>query len=411
MASGDGWLVRVRSAAAALRCDQLRGVARLAPLHGNGLIELTRRANLQLRGLQPNRFSQVQAELVAIGLADAKPEREQRPALLVDPLAQIDPACAPLERFAQEIDTVLAASAEACSLSPKFSVAIDGGSGALAGVVADIGIAMRVDAIDQARLSVDGGAGMLTLGTCGSADLAEVLVALTSELAAFASVHGAAPRMRDFVRARGLDALHACVAASLVRTASPEAACSPRSLLGFHGEGRGWFGVGIAFGSAPAHTWAVIADLAERFGDGRIRVTPRRELLLIGVQARDAAHVERAARDLGLITLEADPRARVIACSGAPACASACGETRQLAGALSACAESWLAAGATLHVSGCAKGCAKSASSALTVVLDAGGAHLGVNMDVSGACAVPLVPIDALPERVNQLCAQRTGRP
>jgi precorrin-3B synthase len=155
----------------------------------------------------------------------------------------------------------------------------------------------------------------------------------------------------------------------------------------------------------------VIADLAERFGDGRIRVTPRRELLLIGVQARDAAHVERAARDLGLITLEADPRARVIACSGAPACASACGETRQLAGALSACAESWLAAGATLHVSGCAKGCAKSASSALTVVLDAGGAHLGVNMDVSGACAVPLVPIDALPERVNQLCAQRTGRP
>ena len=51
MASGDGLVLRVRAPNGRLEPDQARRIAELARRHGNGLIDLTSRANLQLRGL------------------------------------------------------------------------------------------------------------------------------------------------------------------------------------------------------------------------------------------------------------------------------------------------------------------------------------------------------------------------
>lgn len=51
MPSGDGLIVRIRPFCGALSLEQARGLAALARRLGNGHIDLTRRANLQLRGL------------------------------------------------------------------------------------------------------------------------------------------------------------------------------------------------------------------------------------------------------------------------------------------------------------------------------------------------------------------------
>ncbi|MFN7225608.1 MAG: precorrin-3B synthase, partial [Paracoccaceae bacterium] len=48
MLSGDGLVVRVRPPAGALSAAQAAGIAALAARHGNGFVELTNRANLQL---------------------------------------------------------------------------------------------------------------------------------------------------------------------------------------------------------------------------------------------------------------------------------------------------------------------------------------------------------------------------
>jgi precorrin-3B synthase len=66
----------------------------------------------------------------------------------------------------------------------------------------------------------------------------------------------------------------------------------------------------------------------------------------------------------GLLTDPDDPLLRVTACTGAPGCPQASVETRALARHLAAS----LPTGKTLHVSGCAKGCAHPAPADLTLV-------------------------------------------
>jgi precorrin-3B synthase len=78
-----------------------------------------------------------------------------------------------------------------------------------------------------------------------------------------------------------------------------------------------------------------------------------------------------AARLVGLIVDAADPLLRIEACPGAPDCKSssvdARGDARRLAALASAAGYD-----GSIHVSGCAKGCARSAPSRLVLVGKAG---------------------------------------
>ena len=71
MQSGDGLVVRIRPRAGRLTPDQARGIARLAALHGNGLIDLSNRANVQLRGVTEASHPALIDGLRALDLIDA----------------------------------------------------------------------------------------------------------------------------------------------------------------------------------------------------------------------------------------------------------------------------------------------------------------------------------------------------
>ena len=72
MESGDGYIVRIKPTFGRVTRAQLEKIAHLADQFGNGIIELTNRANLQLRGVtmadHPALIhALVQAELVGYG--------------------------------------------------------------------------------------------------------------------------------------------------------------------------------------------------------------------------------------------------------------------------------------------------------------------------------------------------------
>lgn len=138
-------------------------------------------------------------------------------------------------------------------------------------------------------------------------------------------------------------------------------------------------GVGLAFGHADAISLQDLTEAAAVRGATGLRAAPDRALLFIGLSAESVNSFAADAERLGFIVRADDPRRFVAACAGAPICASAHIAARTLAPRIATlCADS-LRDRFTIHVSGCAKGCAHSAAAALTVVGTAAGCALVAN--------------------------------
>ena len=110
------------------------------------------------------------------------------------------------------------------------------------------------------------------------------------------------------------------------------------------------FLLGVAFGSM---TEAALRGLLDQTGAQEIVLTPWRMMLLPGVTE---------ARRPGFVTAPGGRLLATHACPGAPGCASATVQTRALAMALAA------RTNGSLHVSGCAKGCALPRTADVTLV-------------------------------------------
>lgn len=329
MLSGDGFVVRVRPHGGRLNRAQAAGIAALAAQHGNGLLDLTSRANLQIRGVQPHALPALIDGLSALGLLDDSREIEARRNILVSPFPDDGDAA---QAIAMELAQALA-KPDAPALPEKFGFAVDcGPHPLLRNSSADIRIERASGGV---VVSADGFA---TGALASNAEAVPTAIALARwYLTATECQH---PRSRMVALA-----LHATLpphfqTAALQATvlATPKVGPTPH----------GWL-VGIALGQLSAETLAALSDL------GDLRITPWRLLLIEG------AH--QAPKISGVITRADDPDLRVVACTGAPDCLQAHTETRKLACALAP----KVPQGQLLHISGCTKGCAHR-SDTLTVV-------------------------------------------
>lgn len=85
MRSGDGLVVRVRPHLGRLTQAQAVGVAELAMRHGSGIIDLSARANLQIRGVAETGHPPLIEGLRALGLIDDSIAAETRRNIVVQP--------------------------------------------------------------------------------------------------------------------------------------------------------------------------------------------------------------------------------------------------------------------------------------------------------------------------------------
>jgi precorrin-3B synthase len=355
MPSGDGLLVRVKPFAAQLPAAGARAVADAALRFGNGIIELTSRANLQVRGLSSVTVAAFARAMEDVGLSSGDIGAERRRNVIVSPLADMDLSVAPgTAALGRAVEAMLVASADLAGLNGKFRIVVDGaGILPLGDVACDLRVVVQADRVLLAA------AGMESAAVCSQAD---ALPALRRLLRA-ASQAGPACRMRDLHGERLFQAV--CLEPSMLLPAG--VAVSPIGYL-LYGDGEhGAFGFGLRFGQLDAAILLRLADLAERFGDGTLRTTPWRTLLVPGV-TRAGADMMRTLAE-GIVTDPTDPALAIAACPGMSACVSASVATRGDAMWL---AMSGHANGTTIHVSGCAKGCAHPAPAAVTLVGEGG---------------------------------------
>ncbi|AOX16781.1 precorrin-3B synthase [Kozakia baliensis] len=338
MRSGDGLLVRVRPPLGRLTQRQASGLAHLATRYGNGTIDLSTRANLQIRGVKEEAHAALLSKLTALGLADPTPEAEARRNVVMTPFWHEDDGTV-------ELANMLNAALQndpALDLPGKFGFAIDtGATPVLREVSADIRIERGPSGALLCRADGTDRSMPVTLQNAIPAALS---------LARWFVANGGQGRMAAHLEAGAM------VPEGFI--SEPAVLASFMPVLGPSDSG---FMVGIPFGRMEARTLASLADIAP------LRMTPWRMILLEGAK--------RAPKIDGLLVSPDDPLLRVRACPGAPDCAQALQPTRDLARTLAA----HVPAGKMLHVSGCEKSCAHPGPATFTLVAGSDGFDLVCN--------------------------------
>jgi precorrin-3B synthase len=389
MPSGDGLIVRVRPRHARISASDLAALARLARGAGNGIIELTRRGNLQIRGVSASSWPALRSELCERGLAGAEPESDAHPSLFVCPLSGLDPRCPPLESLGDALLAVLRETRPA-SLPDKFALVLGGGSSSSSALSADIHVRLHPGHPERADLIVAGKADDgVALGSCAASEAPAAVRALLGALAAHPVERR---RMRDAVAANP-GALHAAVRPVGAEGARREPAWGAPE-VGYHTGLSDWFGYALPFGFARTEDWAALARVAERLGAGEVRFTPTRHVLVVGVRPEARQDLVEFGQRRSFGVRQPAHALELVACSGSPACGSAHGETRSLARQLGQLLGDGARERATVHVSGCEKSCARQEAADVTLVHAADGLRLGFGRDVAGTLLTRPVSLD-----------------
>ena len=320
MMSGDGLVVRIRAPLGRLSQEQARAIAGLSQQHGNGLIDLSARANLQLRGITADSYPALISALQDLDLVDHDSAAEARRNVMLTPLWQPEDIS---HRIAAQLEQALR-DAQDLSLPGKFGFVVDAGeSPRLRDCAGDI----RIEASDAELLLLADGADY------GKVVSAKTAAKAALDLARWFLQQGGAPegrgRMHQLIARRTPPTVHVAAVPDATQVSPQRPGATTSGLL-----------VALEFGQMPARALAALAD------HGALRLTPWRMLLVEDISSLPPLP--------GLILDATDPRLRVSACTGAPGCPQARAVTRDLARDLAAA----VPVGQHLHISGCAKGCA-----------------------------------------------------
>jgi precorrin-3B synthase len=430
MPTGDGLLARLLPAAP-VPLDAMAGFCAAARRHGNGIIEVTARGSLQVRGLTPISAPLFAAAVAELGIA----AQEGVPVIAGFDDGAVDLLAAELRR---------AIAAARLALSPKVSIVVDGdGPLHLDALSADV--RLRVVRVargmqssaprfhlglgchrrdqgtasalplpptlfplrgERERAATSGDAAAVTwLGTVALRDAVAAVLPIVAIIAA----HGPGARAADVLRRESVEAILAVAAIEPSPAPSPR---MPAEMIGLHAtrDGMMAFGVGLVLGHTHADALAELLRVAADRGVRAVRPVADRAMLLTGVSALNARDLILAAERLGFVVHADDPRRRIAACPGAPACTSGLIPARTLASALAPVLASIAGperGGIAVHISGCAKGCAHPHPAALTLV----GTPQGCGVIHNGSAREPpqhYADPDRFSEELSHLVAKST---
>jgi len=402
--AADGGLARVRLPGGVLSASQLRVLAEAAVELGDGHLELTSRANVQIRALRAGAPVELSERLYAAGLLPSISHERVRN-ILASPLSGLDRySLYDVLPVAGEVDRLLCGRAGLAELPGRFLFALDDGRGDLASAKADVGLRM-----------VDGERGELVLAGVGTGVLvgveraAEVMVAAAEAfLVERAEQESQAWRVKEL--ADGPLRILARLELEEQPTTRPDKAveCGP-AVAGRVEERPGWGGAGgsglalagrfeglggaevlvvaVPLGVLDAEQAAALAEFAEQ-ADARpgqrpvLRVTPSRSVVVAGVVGAEGA--VRRLKAVGLVLEPSSSWNGVTSCAGRPGCAKALADVRADARRV---VPGWStrSTGRVVHWSGCERRCGRPGGEFVDVVALAGGGYSvdGIAMTVN----------------------------
>ncbi|HXJ60071.1 MAG TPA: NirA family protein [Verrucomicrobiae bacterium] len=401
----NSFMLRCRIPAGELSGAQLRGLADLSDSWGNGLAAITTRSNLQIREIQPKDLIQVLTKLASLGLTSRGAGVDNVRNITASPTAGLDPQeLLDVRPFAHALHHYILNHRDLYDLPRKFNVAFEGGGtvdtvadtndigfmavripGTETGSSAEIdGVSLR----DGARVCVPAGV-YLRIELCGitghkqfARDAGLVMrpgesVAVAAAMLRVFSEHGdrtdrKKARLKYLVDRWGvskfIEETQKKLAFPLLQVDRQLCGSRPPSVRHGHigvyrqkQSGRNWIGVVIPVGILTTRQMRRLAELAQNYGSGRVRLTPWQNLLIPDVPDGFVETVKRQLVRMGLHHDASNIMGGLVACTGNKGCKWSSTDTKGQAVALGQHLNQRLQLDQPLniHLTGCPNSCAQ----------------------------------------------------
>jgi ferredoxin-nitrite reductase len=382
----DGILSRIRIPGGILNSKQCQAIADIAENYGGGYVDVTNRANLQIRELRSGIDAQVLQNLQNLGIGSRNFAVDHIRNIMTSPTAGIDTQeLIDTRPLVQEWDNYITAHPELSALSAKFSVGFDGGG--------QISICDRLNDILFAAVLIDNTIYLrlyLSLGVTGTPPIDMGIILLPEQclpvLAALSHVylHHTDPeskrklRLRELLNQLGsanyLQAVEELLNFPLTRHHLPEKTVNSQYLhIGIHPQRQPdlfYIGLVLPLGRLESQQIRGLADLADKFGSGTLRLTPWQNVLITDIPQPYLGDVKKEITALKLDFSASNINSALVACSGNQGCASAATDTKGDALALAKYLQNSLNLHhpVRIHFSGCEKSCAQHSNSDITLL-------------------------------------------
>ncbi len=379
----DAFMSRLRIPGGVLKSYQLRELAHIAQQLTSGYVQVTTRANLQMRLIQPKDAPEFLQRIQAIGLHTRGSGADNIRNLTMNPTAGIDPVeLIDVQPFVQQISQVILNDRAFYDLPRKFNIAYDGGG--LIGSVEDtndIGVkAVQVGDEILFRIALGGATGHKSFAR----DLGVLVppAEITKVVAAVVRVYiekgcrtnRKRARLKHLLETMSFDEYLALVEKKLgttlrrapydlaqMRWASQELAHShvgdyPQKQKGFS-----YVGATCPVGNITPKQMLRVAELAELYGNGEVRLTVWQNFIIPNVPEAFVPTLKKALDKAGLPTKQSNLASGVIACTGNSYCKFAQANTKGHALEVIKQLEKRLELDqpVNIHVTGCPNSCAQ----------------------------------------------------
>lgn len=384
----DSFMMRLRIPAGILTSHQLRGLAQLAEQYGAGRADLTTRSNIQIREFQPRDIVRVINRVQALGLSSRGSGADNIRNITASPITGLDPnELVDVAPLAEAMQAYITNSREMYELPRKFNIAFDnGGSISALADTNDIGfLAVRV--VEGRTIPAGIYFRVMLCGITGHRQFASdcgLLLRFEEVIAV------AAAMVRVFVRngdrtnrkkarlkylidqwgvSRFLEETEKMLAFPLIRV--PASECEPRgpvdrvAHLGCHPQSQDslhYLGISIPVGNLPVSQMHAVADIAEQFGSGELRLTVWQNLIIPNIPTEKVEAAKHAIIDAGLNYRAGTVLSGTVACTGNQGCRFAASNTKAHAVSLALRLDDRfpiLDQPVNLHVTGCNHSCAQ----------------------------------------------------
>jgi precorrin-3B synthase len=388
----DGGICRLKLTFGDLSAVQARSVADAAQRCGNGTIEITNRANLQIRGVRPEMEESLISALLESGLGPLSDRGDDVRNVMISPFAGFNQTMPDVRPLALRVLTIVQTNLLYQTLSPKFSIFIDGGeSVAMVDHPHDLWLS-PIDLESTAPRFAFGVAGVPPTQTdaqpaLGSVATGQAFTLITGILDIFIEwcrAHPEASRLRHMISQMGTEYLVEQLEPRLgVPLRSEQIANWRRSPARENGHlglsldvdsSRCFVGAMPPLGRLDPDLLQSLAELADKYGNGKLRMTPWQSVLLPQISVGDAKATLAALEALRLGTNPKMTLATMISCSGSAGCGSALAAT-QSDGLKLASLLRGSPAVPQIHMSGCSKSCASPSAKPITLVATAAGRY------------------------------------